>query len=446
MNNPTRWMSVASLLLALGSSAFAGMHPPQQAQNGGLASLPSQVRAARFRPMGAVQGLGAQSIGADVIYNNTTPTTYYVPLHPSQTLWDSGYLPSPTASFASVSKAGCATSYTVTGIEFGYVTDQTTADIVLSFNDQYDVCSGLGPIPHTALTLNGMPGSLNGSITGWIITLDLRNTPGLTPFTLVADGDGTYDPPTIAYDRFGYGIRITNASSVWPYRSGPIAAGDDIVYGAGVRWSFNAVDYAQASGGAFQSGYMAIYPGNFCVDYFPYAFGPHLRLFADACGALAGETLCVGDGSGTACPCGNTSPSANREGCRHSINGVNGARLEGLGTPSLSQDTFFLRAQRLPPTTTALFFQGTSAVAGGSGAAFGDGLRCVGGTVTRLATKQASNSQAEYPVSPEQPISVLGGVTTPGSRFYQVWYRNSANFCTPATFNLSNGWRVEWAL
>jgi hypothetical protein len=27
---------------------------------------------------------------------------------------------------------------------------------------------------------------------------------------------------------------------------------------------------------------------------------------------------------------------------------------------------------------------------------------------------------------------------------YQVWYRNASAFCTPATFNLTNGLRVTW--
>jgi len=31
-------------------------------------------------------------------------------------------------------------------------------------------------------------------------------------------------------------------------------------------------------------------------------------------------------------------------------------------------------------------------------------------------------------------------------RTYQVWYRNSASFCTSASFNLTNGVRVAWTL
>jgi hypothetical protein len=30
------------------------------------------------------------------------------------------------------------------------------------------------------------------------------------------------------------------------------------------------------------------------------------------------------------------------------------------------------------------------------------------------------------------------------TRYYQVWYRNSAPFCTTATFNLTNGYSIVW--
>jgi hypothetical protein len=29
-------------------------------------------------------------------------------------------------------------------------------------------------------------------------------------------------------------------------------------------------------------------------------------------------------------------------------------------------------------------------------------------------------------------------------RRYQVWYRNAAAFCTPDTYNLTNGFEVTW--
>ena len=76
---------------------------------------------------------------------------------------------------------------------------------------------------------------------------------------------------------------------------------------------------------------------------------------------------------------------------------------------------------------------------------FGDGLRCAGGAVTRLATKQAVSNLATYPAAGDAPVSVRGAVPPAGGvRTHQAWYRNAANYCTPSTFNLSNGWQVTW--
>jgi len=97
------------------------------------------------------------------------------------------------------------------------------------------------------------------------------------------------------------------------------------------------------------------------------------------------------------------------------------------------------------PNSSVLFFQGTTPVAAGAGSVFGDGLRCAGGTVQRLATKPAAGGAAAYPGALDPPISVRGALPpSGGTRHYQAWYRNAADFCTPSTFNLSNGWTVDW--
>jgi hypothetical protein len=381
------------------------------------------------------------SPGADVIYNNTAATGLFAPLYPEQTLWDAANLPGPSNPSPFITP-GCATQYTITGLEIGYCTDQPTADLSLSFQSDFNACYTSLPSPTTSLLLPGLPGSSSGTSVCWIITIDLRNSMGLAPFSLLADGTGSFSPPTVIGDQFGVGFRMLNASPAG--NSGPIAAGTYASGPRGIRWSIQGVDYSAPGDGNTQSGYTTIFPGGICWDWYPEAQGPHMRLFGDACGDLVGAPFCSGDGVGTPCPCGNSSPSWNREGCRNSVNGVNGGRLEGLGTPSLTQDTFFLRALRLPTSTPALFIQGTQPIAGGAGYAFGDGLRCAGGSVLRIATRGATSGQVEYPVAGESSISVLGAITGPGTRYYQAWYRNSANFCTPATFNLTNGWQVDW--
>jgi hypothetical protein len=154
-----------------------------------------------------------------------------------------------------------------------------------------------------------------------------------------------------------------------------------------------------------------------------------------------GTPFCSGDGTGTACPCGNSGIAGN--GCASSVN-VNGANLTTSGAASLANDTLVLNGSGMPDSS-ALYFQGTTQLNGGMGAAFGDGLRCAGGTVIRLKTTANVAGASHYPATGDPSISVKGAVTAPGTRTYQVWYRNAAAFCTPSTFNLSNGVSVNWS-
>ncbi len=162
-------------------------------------------------------------------------------------------------------------------------------------------------------------------------------------------------------------------------------------------------------------------------------------------GSLGGSTLltgafCFGDGTGAACPCANNGASGN--GCANSLN-ANGANLSASGVPSLGNDSVVLHGSGMA-NSSVLYFQGLSQQAGGAGVAFGDGKRCAGGTVIRLGTKTNVGGASAYPGMGDQSVSVRGLVTTPGTRTYQAWYRNAANFCTASTFNLSNGLEVIW--
>jgi len=149
---------------------------------------------------------------------------------------------------------------------------------------------------------------------------------------------------------------------------------------------------------------------------------------------------CSGDGSGTACPCANTGGAG--RGCANSIDPTGGL-LVASGTASVAADTLVLQGSGMP-NASALYFQGTTATAGGLGAAFGDGLRCAGGAVIRLGTKTNASGASQFPVGGDPLISVRGVVTPGDQRVYQVWYRNAASFCTTDTFNLTNGVRVTW--
>jgi hypothetical protein len=68
-----------------------------------------------------------------------------------------------------------------------------------------------------------------------------------------------------------------------------------------------------------------------------------------------------------------------------------------------------------------------------------DGLQCVGGTLVRLGritTMGGTNILAG--------VAGVAGLAGAQTKHYQVVYRNSINFCTPATLNTSNGLTVHW--
>ncbi len=151
-------------------------------------------------------------------------------------------------------------------------------------------------------------------------------------------------------------------------------------------------------------------------------------------------TLCAGDGSGAACPCGNTGGAG--RGCGNSIDAT-GALLVATGAASVAGDTLVLSGSSMP-NSSALYFQGSSALGGGAGTAFGDGLRCAGGAVVRLGTKTNAAGMSQYPGAGDASVSVRGVVAAGDQRVYQVWYRNAAAFCTVSTFNVTNGVSVTW--
>lgn len=152
-----------------------------------------------------------------------------------------------------------------------------------------------------------------------------------------------------------------------------------------------------------------------------------------------GSSFCLG--TALACPCGNA--GALGHGCAHSFG--SGGLLDGSGLASVSDDSLVLTAADLPASTTALYFQGTEAANTGHGFVLGDGLICAGGAAVRLGTKASVGGASQYPEAGNLPVSLRGMIPAiGGTRYYQTWYRNSALFCTSATFNLTNGLAITW--
>lgn len=211
------------------------------------------------------------------------------------------------------------------------------------------------------------------------------------------------------------------------------------------------VEGAAPTGVAFQE------RGNFARFRFQVASGQ--RLIANlvspvggafnACGVqvvpVLGDVipLCFGTNEASnGCPCGG---AVWGRGCASSFQS-SGAALVGSGLPSVATDGLVLAADGVSDSVVT-FFQGTTLLGGGSGIVFGDGQRCAGGSLVRIASKLASGGQATYPVGGEPPVSVRGFVPGAGGpRYYQVRYRDSfPGYCSPDTFNATNAVAVTWS-
>lgn len=157
----------------------------------------------------------------------------------------------------------------------------------------------------------------------------------------------------------------------------------------------------------------------------------------DALGGV-GTVFCPGDGSGGSCPCGNS--GAPGHGCANGSH-TQGARLITTGSASVAADDLVLSVSGSSSSQPGLLFQGTSRVAGGLGVVFGDGLRCVGGSVVRL---QPVAADAQGAAASSLSIVTKGAVVPGQTRRYQWWYRDPLGSPCGGGFNLSNGIEVVW--
>ena len=151
-------------------------------------------------------------------------------------------------------------------------------------------------------------------------------------------------------------------------------------------------------------------------------------------------TLCFGDGSGSQCPCGNTGSLG--RGCANSSGA--GAALSGEGLASVSLDSLKLSISGGTPSQPVLFFQGLNFINSGNGNPFGDGLRCCGGGVKRLAVRFMDAAGAASTVG---SLSVAGAVSAGTTYCNQGWYRDplgaGGSPCS-TYFNLTNAVSVTW--
>ena len=124
--------------------------------------------------------------------------------------------------------------------------------------------------------------------------------------------------------------------------------------------------------------------------------------------------------------------------CATSINSTGSpADISGTGTSSIALNNLILIAQPVP-NQPGIFFYGPDQIF----QPFGNGFRCVGGTVGRLAVANAAGGTIAHALDVTQPPNAATTIT-PGSTWnFQCWYRDPAG--GGAAFNLSDGLEVSF--
>ena len=435
------------------------------------------------------------------IPSTTSPNTLWNPIQP------------PVGS-APGSAQGCANSYTIDGFQVAYCSDSVgpTTQMTVAFYQSYNPTCSTAVIPPATggpFPLTGLPGNPVGSTTlnsCWVITIDLAGV--TSSFPMLADGDGTYVDNTS--DAFGWTFTFPTITTTTA-RTGAILAGCPAdatgPNHTGVGWLQFPPSINDEAGGydgtrfdTVSGANVPTYPANGAVGlptpggeagsdmladdgmrieggagptpgcYFfggpvgsggnfdgPYS-NFHLELYAKTVCTPPppGTESCAGDGLDplVTTPCGNFNPLAPcnnfgglGRGCASSFN-ANGARISGSG--SVAADTVVLTADGVNATGNAIFMRGN--IDNIIGTQFGDGVRCVDGTLIRRTKPISTPNQATFPSSTDTVTLSTGwgaaNATPPGSGItahYMAYYRNAAAaFCPPETFNGTNMYTITW--
>jgi archaellum component FlaF (FlaF/FlaG flagellin family) len=163
-------------------------------------------------------------------------------------------------------------------------------------------------------------------------------------------------------------------------------------------------------------------------------------------------SLCdPGVGGVHACPCSNA-PSGPGRGCDNSA-ATGGAVLSASGGTYLSSDSLVFTTSGEKPTATSILLQGPATLT--NGAVYGQGVRCVGGSLKRLFAKAAVGGSIIAPnfgagdPTVSARSAAKGDVIQPGqSRWYLVYYRDPTVLggCpASSTFNATQTGRVDWS-
>jgi Tol biopolymer transport system component len=151
------------------------------------------------------------------------------------------------------------------------------------------------------------------------------------------------------------------------------------------------------------------------------------------------------------CPCSNP-PTNTGRGCNNSA-GTTGALLTADGAAYLSADTLVFTTFGEKPTALSVLLQGDALAS--TGVVYGQGVRCVGGHLVRLFSRNASSGSVTLPnfaggnPTVSARSAAKGDVIQPGEdRWYLVYYRDPVVLggCPASrTFNATQTGRVSWS-
>jgi hypothetical protein len=447
-------------------------------------------------------GALANGTGPVTLYNNSCSGVYFATMLSTESWQHRSRIPSndddatPVPTTDSVfygttnsnhrydERPGCSTQYVVNGFEVAYCSSHGgTQTWTYQFAHRYTACGATDMIPNFTITVTGLPGGTSvGGQNCWIVGVDVSNETG-SNITLSADGNGTYEGPSTS-DQFGFSMQVSPAIAsdftgpiivgnfTWTGLTGSGTAGgetpctgtdgtiwDSTIVGAGPTPAGETLGTGMSSNDFFR---MAGGPVSGSSGPGCYFFGgnPHadfyLKLYeVNPCGGEAQIHLCApGVGGIITCPCGNPQvPAGATSGCNNFAGGGTGGAImsdSGVAQTNANDTVAFRLVAGVASSFTVLFQGTTNTVNARSGA----GVRCVGGSPTRLYKGNQSSGAIDFPnngVSVHLQSQAKGyTIAAPIALYYYCAYRNSAANGQPGCpgltfgFNTSDASAIAW--
>ncbi|MBV1928899.1 MAG: S8 family serine peptidase, partial [Gammaproteobacteria bacterium] len=125
--------------------------------------------------------------------------------------------------------------------------------------------------------------------------------------------------------------------------------------------------------------------------------------------------------------------------CVGTINSTgSGASMNYTGSLSVASNSLVVGCGNLPANQTCIFFYGANQPS----VPFGNGFRCVGGTLFRYSPISTGSGNAQQSIDITSPPSAPGQITAGSFWNFQCWYRDPA--AGGAFFNLSDGIELQF--